>query len=198
MAWIPVGSALRLFDRAELTEIDLLAPTTEASVELGERARRLMIERHGGREDVTIVTQKDALRTVNEILRVLTGAVTAIAAISLLVGAIGIFTILWIVVQERVQEIGLVMALGGTRGQIARWYVCEAALTALAGGLAGLALGAGGGFVLSRLVPGLSSVTPPGIVLGALAMAMAVGLVAGVGPALRAARLDPATALQAE
>jgi putative ABC transport system permease protein len=197
-AYIQVASAMRLFNRPELQEVDLVAATVEESEILAERARVLMKERHGGHEDVTIVTQKDAMEVMSNILRVVSGAVTAIAAISLLVGAIGIFTILWIVVGERTQEIGLVKSLGGRRSQILSWYLCEAALTAGLGGVLGLIAGGGGAWLASEVVPGLESHTPPWVVIAALGMAMAVGLGAGVAPALRAARLDPVEALRAE
>ena len=197
-AFIPVANALRLFNRSELAEVNLLAASVEESERVAERARSLMIQRHGGDEDVTIVTQKDALSVVDNIMRVVSATVTAIAAISLLVGAIGIFTILWIVVQERIQEIGVVKALGGTRAQILSWYLCEAGVTAGVGGAAGLLVGVGGSALLSRVVPGLDAYTPPAIVAAALVMAVGVGLIAGVAPALRAARLDPVEALRAE
>jgi putative ABC transport system permease protein len=135
---------------------------------------------------------------VNSVLAVITGTVTAIAAISLLVGAIGIFTILWIVVRERSQEIGLIQALGATKGQVLAWYLCEAAATAGAGGLAGFAVGAATAYVLGRTIPALEAFTPVSVVIAALTMAVAVGLVAGVGPAWRAASLDPIEALRAE
>jgi putative ABC transport system permease protein len=124
--------------------------------------------------------------------------VSAIAAISLLVGAIGILTIMWIVVRERTAEIGLVKALGARRGQILAWYLAEAAATALAGGIGGTVLGVGGAMLLALAVPGMQSHTSPLLVLGALGMALAVGLASGVLPALQAARLDPVQALRGE
>lgn len=197
IAYIPVMNALRLFNRTELNEVNLLAATAADVDSVVERSRRLMIERHG-EEDVTVVSQKDAMRMVDDVMRVLTMTVTAIAAISLLVGAIGILTILWIVVRERVSEIGLVRSLGATRRQILAWYLLEAGLTAAAGGVAGLLLGVGGAAVLSTILPGFTVRTPPGIIVAALGTALAVGLLAGVAPALRAAGLDPVEALHTE
>jgi putative ABC transport system permease protein len=198
MAYIPIANAMRLLNRNEVGEVDLLAASTEEVDGVVVRARLLMIDRHRGEEDVTIVTQKDALRMVDQIMRVITLTVTAIAGISLLVGAIGILTILMIVVRERVREIGLVKALGGKRGQIVAWYLCEAAVTAGVGSVAGLVVGVGGAAALTRVVPGLTTTTPPWIAASAVAMSVTVGLVAGVGPAFRAASLDPVESLRTE
>jgi putative ABC transport system permease protein len=198
MAFVPIASAMRLLNRAEVAEIHLVAISPDAIDPVAARARQMMIERHSGNEDVTVVTQKDSQQMVSNILNIITGVVTGIAAISLLVGAIGILTIMWIVVRERFAEIGLAKALGATRAQILSWYLVEAAATAALGGLAGLVLGVGGSQLLAAVVPGLESYTSPVIVTLALGVATGVGLAAGVAPALRAASLDPVEALRAE
>ncbi|TPW16305.1 MAG: antimicrobial peptide ABC transporter permease, partial [bacterium] len=185
-AYVPVANALRLFNRPELDEVHLLAATPQDIDPVVARVRETLIDRHTGKEDF------------NRILGIITGVVLAIAAISLLVGAIGILTIMWIVVQERTQEIGLSMAIGATRGQILGWYLFEAAVTAAVGGLIGLGTGMGGAFLLAAFVPGLSTATPTSVVVSALAMAVIVGLGAGVAPAIRASRLDPVEALRGE
>jgi putative ABC transport system permease protein len=196
-AYVPVATAMAMFDRPELTEVDLLAASVDDVDGISRRVKERIIDRHG-EDDVTIVNQRDALRMVNNVMNALSGVVVAIAGISLLVGAIGILTILWIVVTERTGEVGLVRALGGTRAQVVAWYLCEAGLTAGAGGVVGLLVGAGGAAVLSRAVPGLEAQVPPVIIVAAVGMAIAVGLLAGVVPALRAAQLDPVEALRAE
>jgi putative ABC transport system permease protein len=197
-AYIPVANAMQLFNRPEVDEIDLLAASGDAIDPVVERATAILKERHNDTEDFTVITQKEGQAMVDRIVSVVSGVVTGIAAISLLVGAIGILTIMWIVVQERVAEIGLAKAIGATRGQILVWYLFESALTALAGGLAGLAIGVGGAWLLSATVPGIESLTSPLLVLQAIGMALVVGVGAGVAPAMRAAAMDPVDALRGE
>ena len=197
-AYIPVANAMQLFNRPELDEIDLLAASADAIDPVVERATALLKERHNDTEDFTVVTQKEGQAMVDRIVSVVSGVVTGIAMISLLVGAIGILTIMWIVVQERVGEIGLAKAIGATRGQILLWYLFESAVTALAGGVAGLLIGVGGAWLLSATVPGINSLTSPLIVVEAIVMALVVGVGAGVAPALKAASMDPVEALRGE
>jgi putative ABC transport system permease protein len=197
-AYVPVASALQLFNKTEADEVDMLAASNDAIDSVASRATALIRERHDGVVDFTVYTQRESQGMVDRILNVITGVVTGIAAISLLVGAIGILTIMWIVVQERVGEIGLAKAIGATRAQILAWYLFESALTAGVGGIAGLVIGLSGGWLLSQTVPGLSSATSPMIVIEAIAMALVVGMGAGVAPALRAASMDPVEALRAE
>ena len=197
-AYVPVASAMRLLNRPEIDELDVLAASPDDIDQVVARIRQVLIQRHDRREDFTIMTQKEGEEMVTNVLNIITAVVTGIAAISLLVGAIGILTIMWIVVQERVAEIGLVKALGATRGQILGWYLVEAGLTSLTGGAVGLLVGVGGAGLLHRAVPALESYTSPLTVVLALAVSFAVGVGAGVAPALRAARLDPVEALRSE
>jgi putative ABC transport system permease protein len=124
--------------------------------------------------------------------------VTAIGAISLLVGAIGILTMMWISVSERTAEIGLARALGATPDQLLRLFLFEASVLSLAGGALGVAAGMAVAEALRLALPGLPVHTPLRYVAAALAMSLAVGLASGVLPARRAAALDPVEALRAE
>jgi putative ABC transport system permease protein len=160
--------------------------------------RALLIDRHGGDEDFTITTQTGMLETFDRVLRIVSTAVTGIAAISLLVGAIGILTMMWISVNERTAEIGLARAVGATPAQILWLYLSEAAAISLIGGVAGLVVGFGLSRLLHAAVPGMPVHTPVPYALLALVVSLVVGLVSGILPARRASRLDPVQALAAE
>ena len=196
MAWIPVASAMRIFNQAELVEIDVLYTQDEAATV--EAVRRLLTARHQGNEDFTILTQEAMLDVLGNVMNVVTVAVGAIGGISLVVGAIGILTMMWIAVGERTREIGLMRALGATRQQVKLLFLAEAAALAALGGVAGLLGGLALGQALRLAIPGLPVETPLTFVAAALAVAATTGLAAGALPAQRAAGLDPIEALQAE
>jgi putative ABC transport system permease protein len=196
--YVPVASAMKLFNLAELNEVDVLYGSAEAVHRVVAEVKRVLSARHAGEEDFTVTTQEAMLEVFANVMRVVTLAVGAIAGISLVVGAIGILTMMWISVRERTVEIGLVRAIGASRRQVATLFLAEAAGLALVGGIAGLALGLGSGAALRWIVPGLPVETPLVFVAAALGTSLAVGLLSGVLPARRAARLDPIEALRSE
>jgi putative ABC transport system permease protein len=195
--YIPTGRALALFNRESLMEIDLLYASGSQGEDVARRARRLLISRHGT-EDFTITTQEQMLEVLGSVLGILTLAVGAVGGISLVVGGVGILTIMTIAVNERTAEIGLLRALGAGRRQVLMLFIGEAVVLASIGGLAGLLLGSGGAWLLGWAVVSLPTHTPWSYVLLAELLAAVIGLAAGVLPARHAAKLDPIEALRAE
>ena len=195
--FVPVARGLEMFDREGVMQVDVLATRSDVVDPLVLDIRAVLTARHG-RDDVTIVPQQQMLDVLGSVLSVLTFAVGALGGISLLVGGIGILTIMTIAIRERTSEIGLLRALGATRGQVLALFLGEAAALAAVGGLAGLTLGLGSAGLLHLVVPKLP--VHPSLPFAALAETTAVllGLLAGVVPAMRAARLDPVEALRAE
>ncbi len=197
-AFIPVGTAMSLFNRDDLIEIDVVYRSGRFTAQVAEDIRRVMLERHDGEEDFTITTQESMLEILDDILVVITAGVAAIGGISLVVGAIGILTMMWISVNESTAEIGLLRALGARRREVLRFFLLQAALLSTAGGALGLIGGIGIARLLRLALPGLPVSTPAEYVFGALALSFAVGLLSGALPARRAAGLDPVEALRAE
>jgi putative ABC transport system permease protein len=197
VAYVPVASAMQLFNQDELFEIDLIYSSARDAARVEAEVKRVLTLRHGD-EDFTVTSQEAMLDVFGKVMDVVTMAVGAIAGISLLVGATGILTMMWIAVGERTNEIGLVRALGATRGQVQALFLAEAAALATLGGIAGIALGLGIGGALRLVVPGLPVETPVRFVVAGLVVSVLTGLVSGVAPARRAASLDPIEALRAE
>jgi len=195
--YIPAARALEMFNRDSLMEVDLLYREGAAASEVVAGIRRILGNRHG-REDFTITTQEQMLDVLGKVLDILTFAVAALGGISLLVGSVGILTIMTIAVNERTAEIGLLRALGATHHQILSLFLGESILLAAAGGSAGLLLGVGGAGLLQLLLPALPVHIAWLYVLLAEVLAVVIGLLAGVLPARHAARLDPVEALRTE
>jgi len=197
-AYIPVATAMRLFNLDELHEIDIMIAhegLTDAAI---EEIRTLLIDRHRGDEDFTVISQSEMLEVFGRVMDVLTLGVAAIAGISLLVGSIGIFTMMWISVGERVSEIGLMRALGATEGQIQTVFLTEAILLTMIGGIAGLLFGLFSTLVMRLILPAFPAGAPVEYVISALAISVFAGVFSGVGPARRAAGLAPVDALRTE
>ncbi len=195
--YIPVGRALELFNRESLQEIHVNYEPTAPLAEVEEGIKRILIARHGT-EDFTVTPQQKMLEVFGTVLDAITFAVAAIGGISLVVGGIGILTILTIAVAERTSEIGLLRALGATHRAILLLFLGEAALLAAIGGAAGLLAGWSIALVLQVALPALPVHVPWSYAALAELMAVGVGLAAGVLPARRAARLDPLEALRSE
>ena len=195
--YIPAARALEMFNRDSLMEIDVLYATGAEAEAVADAISDVLRARHNS-EDFTIITQEQMLDTLSDILNILTLAVAAIGAISLLVGGIGILTIMTIAVNERTNEIGLLRAIGTTQTQVSLLFLGEAITLSTIGGLAGLILGAGVAEILHWSIPALPIQLSMQYIGLAVLIAVSIGLIAGVAPARHAARLDPIEALRAE
>lgn len=192
---IPVRSALRLFNRSSLFRILAEVGSHEQLEEARRTALAVLRERHGGQEDVTVLTQDSVLSTFNSILRALTAALAGIATISLGVAGLGIMNVMLVSVTERTREIGLLKAVGVTHSQVVAVFLLEAAILATAGGCFGLATGLAGGRILQQIYPDIPFQPPGWAIPAALAVSCTVGLLFGILPARNAAKLDPVAAL---
>lgn len=195
--YIPTARSLELFNREGVMEIDVTYKEGANTDKVVAGIKRILEARHG-KEDFTITTQEQMLDVLGSILNVLTFAVGAIGSISLLVGGIGIITIMTISVNERTTEIGLLRALGAKQSQILSLFLGEAIVLSAIGGASGLLLGIGIAQLLHFALPALPVHTPWSFVLLAEGLAIIIGLIAGVLPARRAARLDPVEALRSD
>lgn len=195
--YIPTARAMAMFNRESLMEIDMIYAANSSLDEIVKSVKALLIDRHGT-EDFTITTQDQMLDALGSVLNILTLAVGALGGISLLVGGVGVLTIMTISVNERRAEIGLLRAVGAGRGQILVLFIGEAVILASIGGVAGLMIGAGGAWLLGTVVPALPTHTSWMYVVLAETLAVLIGLLAGAFPAYQAAKLDPIEALMAE
>jgi len=192
---VPVSQALRMFNRSGLFRIMVEVSFPEEMDRTSAAILDTLRERHDGIEDVTVLTQDAVLSTFGRIMSILTAALAGIAAVSLSVAGIGIMNVMLVSVSERTAEIGLLKALGVTRGQVVGAFLVESSLISGAGGLLGLIGGMASVLAVRTLYPEFP-VQPPGwAVAGAVAVAISVGIVFGALPARNASRLDPVQAL---
>lgn len=196
--YVPVASAQQIFDHAHVMEIDATFSPGLPPAGVVAGVKRVVSARHGGEEDFTVTTQGEMVDTFGRVFRVVSVAVAGIGGISLLVGAIGILTMMWIAVGERTAEIGLLEALGASRRDVRNLFLAEAALLSGAGGAAGVVAAVVLGALVRLAVPSVPFSTPLSYAAAALVTAVLVGLAAGVVPARRAAALDPVENLRAE
>jgi putative ABC transport system permease protein len=172
-------------------------PIEQGMVDLERVLRREHKIRPGQENDFTIRNQQDLLATQQQTTQVFTTLLASIAAVSLLVGGIGIMTIMLVSVTERTREIGVRKALGATRGNIMLQFLVEALALCLVGGGLGVLLGIGAAITLARVMQWNTLISPAAVTI-AFGFSALVGLFFGLWPARRAASLDPIVALRYE
>ncbi len=194
---IPVTAAQRLFSDDRVDALAIKAPTADSTGRVSDEALAALADAYPDQE-FSAVTQDQILGTLGRILGLLTSVLAAIAAISLVVGGVGVSNIMLVSVRERTREIGLRKAVGARQRDVLLQFLLEAVLLTSLGGVIGIALGVGGSLALTTVVdqvPAVITWWSPALAFGVSA---AVGLFFGVVPARRAGRLDPVVALRQE
>lgn len=159
--------------------------------------KQALLKTHGGTENFTVLKQKELIDIATGVVNIIAAFISGIAAISLLVGGIGIMDIMLVSVSERTREIGIRKAIGATNRQILNQFLTEGVVLTVVGGFLGV-LAAGLFYAFLRIYTHLQPVITLWVVLLALGVSMAVGIVFSAAPALKAARKDPIDALRGE
>ena len=190
-----------VFDTPYLNDIHVLAPNEAAIPQTMSELQRIMRRAHrlpaGAADDFRIRSQMDFLSALSDTTKIFSLLLAAIASVSLLVGGVGIMNIMLVSVTERTREIGIRKALGATQRQILLQFLIEAVTLCALGGLVGIGVGVGGASALKSLMSWNEQVVPATVAIAFLFAAL-VGIIFGVWPARRAARLDPIIALRYE
>jgi putative ABC transport system permease protein len=199
---IPLNTArFRVMGSDRIRSISVLAASEEKIPDAMADIQKILRREHrllaNKPDDFNIRSQADFLNTLGETTQVFTYLLSGIAAVSLLVGGIGIMNIMLVSVTERTREIGIRKALGATGGNILLQFLTEAVVLCLLGGLIGAGVGTGGAALMSSLAQWNTQVSGASIIM-AFVFSAVVGVLFGVWPARRAAKLDPITALRYE
>jgi putative ABC transport system permease protein len=201
MVVLPLTTGMEAFGKDHSLRVNVMAQGPElvqrAQDEVTAVLRRRRDVPPGAPNNFEIDTNESVTRTFNNLSNVITAAGAGICLLSLVVGGIGILNIMLVSVTERTPEIGIRKALGAKRGRILGQFAIEAVTLSFVGGVIGLILGFGISF-LARWALGFPTVVPTWAVALALVMSSGVGLVFGIYPAARAARLDPVDAMRRE
>ncbi|MBK8525086.1 MAG: ABC transporter permease [Betaproteobacteria bacterium] len=195
LVFVPVSLAQAMFNSNTLFRILIEATGRETIEPAKAQVTEIIKLRHEGEEDVTVITQDAVLATFDKLLGTLTLAVAGIAAISLAVAGILVMNVMLVSVTQRTGEIGLLKALGATGATIRNSFLTEAAMLSLAGAALGYLLGQAGAALIRHLYPTFPAFPPDWAVLAGLFTALFTGILFGVLPARRAARLEPVQAL---
>lgn len=197
-SYMNVDKALALSGTENVSQITALASNPDKVSATADDISAELKARHDGAEDFSVSTQEQLLSSFTQITNILTYGLAGIAGISLLVGGIGVMNIMLVSVSERTREIGVRKALGASNANILSQFLIEAVLLSVFGGLVGIGIGVG----VSALLPALSANLPTAVTWTSVALASGVsvliGVVFGVLPAYRSARLQPVEALRRE
>ena len=192
---MPVSLATALFNRPSLFRIAIEARNTWEMEQIKKDIIRIIKKRHQGKEDITVIRQDSVMKSFDNIFNVLTMALGSIASISLFVAGILIMNVMLVAVSQRQAEIGLLKAIGAKNNQINHLFITEAIILSGSGALLGLVLGHTVTQILKVAFPTFNFLPPLWASFVSLLVALIAGVVFGLLPARRAAKLDPVIAL---
>jgi putative ABC transport system permease protein len=197
---MPATTMKNMFSgEATIDSITVMATSKNEGETAGSGAKNMLESRHNNRGKEIYKPQSllKQLDQVNKVLGIFTAFISAVAAISLLVGGIGVMNIMLVSVTERTREIGIRKAIGATTNAILLQFLTESVIISLIGGIIGMIIGIGGAYIIGSF----ASITPslsPAAVIGAILFSSAVGIFFGIYPAKKAAKLNPIDALRYE
>lgn len=195
--YVPMKTWQAIFAKTSVTEISLQAESADDLQIAGEKAAKMLNQVHGKEDAYQILNMEEIAEGIGQITRIMTIIISSIAGVSLLVGGIGVMNIMLVSVTERTREIGIRMSLGATRGQILFQFLVEAMTLTLIGGVIGMALGTGAAFAVSHFAGWPPLVSVP-VIIGGVLFSMLIGVIFGLLPANKAAKLDPIESLRYE
>ena len=195
--YIPMAKFQSMFNLNNFQELDVVHYERYETEEAVASIKRLIIDRHGS-EDVTITTQANMLETLNDIMQWLKFTVAAFGGISLLVGGVGIFTIMTVAVNERTSEIGVLRAVGASQKKIRDVFLLESIFLAILGAVLGLSIGFAAIYAALLFYPDMPIAIAWDYIVYAVLISLSIGLLAGFLPARAAAQLDPVEALRTD
>ena len=194
--FIPMNSGKKINNgQTSIQQIFAKPSSPELTDDAVDAIRASLLIAHAGQDDFTILKQEDNLAITSSILNLLTGLISGIAAISLIVGGIGIMNVMLVSVTERTREIGVRKAVGATSHQVLAQFLIEAAVISFVGGIIGVVCSLLANFFI-RVFTDLQPVITLSVMGIAVLVALLVGIIFGVAPALKAARKDPIQALR--
>jgi len=200
---VPIDAAKEIFNNTNEVSMIFVDAKDDANVDEVADNIKDELKDYRGVEDFKVQSFGDILETATKILSLINYLFIGIAAISLVVGGIGIMNIMLMTVMERTKEIGVMKATGATNKTVLILFLGEAAVVGLVGGLIGFLLGFGGSVITANIIGSMVGITmkivfSPAIFLGSIGFSVIVGVVSGVYPAMRASKLDPVEALRYE
>lgn len=195
--FVPFAMLTSTFGINEYGKLSIQVAHADQMKEVGKNAAALLNENHHTEDAYEMINMEEIAEGIGQITSVMTTIIGSIAGISLLVGGIGVMNIMLVSVTERTREIGIRKAIGATRAQILVQFLIESVVLTLIGGLMGIALGLGGASLVS-LFAGWPSLVSWQVICGGVLFSMLIGIVFGLIPANKAARLDPIDSLRYE